>query len=249
MTASSTPCVYAVANLKRNSTRLVVAMCIGIVVSLYAIYLQARVSAGYDLYITKACHWLMQHMGVKSASLSSSAANGGNCWTKTACAKTGSRLNPFAAMYHHPTSGLHRIMRRLAMPMVSCTTLLNGLINAIQIIVLKVCCKSIAGTNAIIGMSAFGMVLSSICMISSMFSCCKLLCLSCFSLQHVAIIYFACRRRCIIRNMMCPSENLQPPAGSGCSFLSSSASSPAKKSPVPSIGPITSANDARRRRK
>lgn len=127
--------------------------------------------------------------------------------------------NMFGQKILHPTSILkpcakstfkqtvpHFLMRALIKPVVHYSGLVNGLINIMQIILLKLYCSNLMATNAIIALSATGWLISMVCLFGA-FATCKLMCISCLGIQHKIIIYLAWRRRAIIQNMFCPPIN------------------------------------------
>lgn len=194
-------CVYALAGFKKNTTKLMVVMCIGIALALYGVYVQARSSSNpnYMPTITLATNWLYNNIGQRIVH-PSYLLNGCN----------GKQLvkQSFGSL----------MMHRFVYPVTRYSGLFNGFINLVQIVLLKVCYKSLAGVDAIVGLSAAGLAISFVCLIGS-FAYCKLMCISCLGIHHVVIIYLAIRRRRILNNILCPTANVNE--GSTCTFGSS----------------------------
>lgn len=229
MTSESRPiCVYALAGLKRNSTKLLVVMCIGIGLALYGIYIGVRsqTNPNYQPTITVAANWLYQSVGQKTAN-SGYFMNG--CRNKQS---------------FKPTFG-HLLMSNFVYPISRYSGILNGSINVAQIILLKVFCKSFSGTDAIIGLSAIGLIISMICLVGS-FAFCKLICISCLGIHHIVIIYLAIRRRRMLKNILCPPQNINEGASS-CSFgpLATSTNSKANSNSAPRKPPSTGGSTRR----
>lgn len=206
-------CVYAKANLKRNSTKLLVAMCIGIALALYGGYVATRMRTNdrYVPTISAATHWLGNRIG-HSFKYPMEILKATGCNTKS------------HHMYSRPplTAG-QWFVKNMVRPFVSISGLINGLLNIGQMILLKVYCMSVPACNGIIAMSAIGLAISLLAMIGSIITC-KLMCLSCLGIHHGFIIYFAMKRRIIIQNMLCPpgaagsggaSSGACPSGGSG----------------------------------
>lgn len=223
-------CVYAMSSLKKNSTRLLVVMCIGIALGAYGIYVQARShsNVSYVPSITMATRWMAERVGYKMMHPSQ---------MMKACGMAKGAAN----MAKHSGGLCHFMMRFLVNPIVSNSGMMNLMINVAQIILLKVYCRSIMATDVMIAMSVLGLIISMICMFGS-FATCKLMCISCLGLQHMAIIYFSFCRRKILQNMLCGISNNQSsfgsracPSGSNNStssnVASSSSSSSSKKKP------------------
>lgn len=183
-------CVYAKANLKRNSTRLMVAMCIGIMLAIYGAYVSSRMrnNERYMPTLSSAGNWLnkrfMDSFGNPMSIFSLNCMN-----IKQARAKS-------AAAW---------VMSNMIKPFVNQSGLLNGLINVTQIILIKVYCMSIPVTDAVIGLSIAGLFVSILCLVGSFLSC-KMMCLTCLGIHHALIIYFGLQRRCILTNMLCPTS-------------------------------------------
>lgn len=198
-------CVYAKASLKQNSTKLLVAMCVGIVLALYGCYVrsQSKVDPHYMPSVSVAVHWLNDR-------ITNNVGNPMNM-LKRNCPPTKSPKFSAAS---------HVLGRYVWGPFVSNSSILNGMINIGQIILLKVWCSSIRATNAIMGLSVLGLVVSAVCVVSA-FASCKLMCLSCLGIHHIAIIYLAIIRNRILANIFCPPLQANPAA---CTFGSSNAS-------------------------
>lgn len=194
-------CVYAKANLKQNSTKLLVAMCVGIALALYGCYVrsQSKVDPHYMPSVSVAIHWLNEK-------ITNNVGNPMNMLKRNCHSK--------APKYN----ASHILSRYVLAPFVSNSGILNGLINVGQIILLKVWCSSIPATNAIMGLSVLGLVVSGVCVVSA-FASCKLMCLSCLGIHHIAIIYLAIIRNRILCNIHCPPANTNPAA---CTFGSMS---------------------------
>lgn len=184
-------CVYTMASLKKNSTKLLVLMCIGIALALYGIYVQARSQSNpnYMPTLTLATHWLYHNVGQRIAH-PSTLLTGTNCGALRQQAAKGSvgRL----------------LMSRFVAPVTRYSGIMNGFINVLQILLLMVYGRSVMGADAIMGLSAFGLVVSAICLVGS-FAVCKLMCISCLGIHHIVIIYLALRRRRLLSNIFCPS--------------------------------------------
>lgn len=178
-------CQYAMATLKKNSTRLLITMCIGLALAMYGIYVTNRGHSNphYMPTISVAGHWLYNMFGQKILYPSN---------ILKPCTK-----NTFTQTVPH------FLMRALIKPIVHYSGLVNGLINIVQIVLLKVYCSNMMATNAIIALSATGWLISMVCLFGA-FATCKLMCISCLGIQHKVIIYLAWRRRAIIQNMFCP---------------------------------------------
>lgn len=212
MTTDTRPiCVNAMPNLRRNSTRLMVVMCIGIALSLYGVYIQTRSSSNlnYSPSVSVASSWLYHNVGQHLMS-PSFLTNGGSCVRDRAPNRP-----TFAQLF----------MYRFVHPTMRYSAIVNGLINVSQILLLKVYCKSLSGTDTIIGLSAFGIGISLICLIGS-FAFCRLMCISCLCIHHIVIIYLAVMRRRMVQGLTCPTSgppNLFGPgsaiggASAGCS--------------------------------
>lgn len=238
MTTETAPrpiCVYAAANLRKNSTRLLIAMCIGIALAMYGAYVQIRshsnpayapsiVTAG------KMVHKMLTSTWVGSRTLMSGCNSGSG----------GSR-----GTFRHVAPKY--LMQNVLKPIVHYSGIVNGCFNIIQIILLKVCCRSIRATNGIIALSVVGSIMSMVCMVGA-YTTCKVMCISCLGIHHIAIVYLAVRRRKMLMNMLCPAESSSPNNNtltsstsiSGRIFGPSSASQFTKRS--------TSPDKARRRR-
>lgn len=213
-------CVYAKQNLKRNSTKLIIVMCFGIALALYGIYIQSksRVNPSYFTTMSMASHWLYNRIGQRLLHPLSyrPSAYFGQCG------------DPQRSMF---------VMRYVFKPVAACTSLLNALINLTQIILLKVYCSNVRATKAIIGLSAFGLVLGFFCIVGS-FATCKLMCITCLGVHHMIIMYLANKRRHIINNMLCPVENVSTGCSSsapGTSGIPVATKSSSKTSPSNSI--------------
>lgn len=181
-------CVYAMAGLKRNSTKLLITMCIGIALALYGCYVQARSQSNptYMPSISMATRWLYTSLGNTLAHPTHMMKGCNHKATKQTVP--------------------HFLMRHLVKPIVQYSGLINGMINLTQIILLKVYCRSVKATNVMIAMSAVGFIISMICM-GGAYATCRLMCISCLGIHHLVIIYYAnCRRR-IIQNILCPPNN------------------------------------------
>lgn len=190
MTPDSRPvCQYAVAGLKKNSTKLLIAMCVGIALALYGAYVQSRTHAdpNYLSTLSMATHWAKDLVGAKMASR-----------LIKACVQTPAMKRTVP----------HFMMRMLVHPIVHYSAIMSGFINVAQIILLKVYCKSVPVTNVIIALSAIGLVLSAVCMVGA-FAACKTMCITCLGIHHCFIIYYAVRRRIFIKNMLCPPAAVQ----------------------------------------
>lgn len=185
-------CQFAVADLKKNSTKLLIAMCVGIGLALYGGYVQSRTHSdpSYMSTLSMVSHWMSSLVGSKMAGR-----------LMQACAK---------APMKQAVPNL--MMRSVVHPVVHYSAIMSGFINLTQIILLKVYCKSVVITNVIIGLSAAGLVLSAICMVGS-FATCKTMCLTCLGIHHCFIIYYAMLRRRTIKNMQCP-PSIQCPTSS-----------------------------------
>lgn len=208
MTSETRPtCVYALAGLKRNETRLMIVMCVGIALALYGVYIQARSQSNpsYMPTISVATSWLYESLGHRLNHPTSMFAS---CQGKQAKTTV-------------PASFGHFLLHKLIEPVTHYSGIINGTINVIQIAILKVYSKSLTGTDAIIGLSSFGMVVSMICLLGS-FASCKLMCISCLGIHHIVIIYLAIRRRRMLKNILCPTANINEGA---CTFGSSGAGS------------------------
>lgn len=187
-------CVYARNNLRKNSNKLLVAMCIGIALALYGCYVQARarIHSNQVHSMNGASHWMNERL-LKPM----------NQW-RGAC--SGSQNN---GAHHNAASRV--VMEYMVRPFIAQSGLINGLINVIQIVLLKLYCSSLPATNAIVALSVVGLCLSLVCLIGALATC-KMMCVSCLGLHHAAIIWFALQRRAIFRSMLCP-----PGPGSGLS--------------------------------
>lgn len=163
--------------------KLLIIMCIGIALALYGMYVRSRANTNpnYMSPINTATHWMLDHVGSKILH----PFRGGSC------ASRGIR---------------HSFISEFLQMVVNSSGLVNGLINVTQIIVLKVNSSSVKSADAIIAMSSIGWVVSMICLVGA-FSSCKLMCISCLGIQHVAIIYFAIKRRKMILSSQCPTAS------------------------------------------
>lgn len=192
MAAESRPiyCAAALNGLKRNSTKLLITMCIGIALAFYGVYVQARSQSNpsYMPTISIASHWIYKAIGKQAIKHPTHMLTG--CFNKQ-LAKGGS----FNALMHY-----------LVMPIVHFSGIINGITNIIQIVLLKVYCRDICATNVTIGLSVFGFIISMICL-SGSYASCKLMCISCLGIHHMVIIYLALRRRNILMNIECPQSN------------------------------------------
>lgn len=200
-------CVYAMSGLKRNSTKLMVVMCIGIAFALYGVFVQTRAHHASHHYMPKvatvASSWLYHNVGQHLMS-PSFLKTGGTC-----------NAERRAAMRH---SFARLIMTRFVYPTMRYSGIINGLINLIQIILLKVYCKSVCSCDAITGLSVVGLIVSMICLWGSVVGC-RLMCISCLGIHHMIIMYFAIKRRRMVQNMLCPPANLSGLATSStCTF-------------------------------
>jgi hypothetical protein len=199
-------CVYAMPNIKRNSTRLMIVMSIGIALALFGVYVQARNRSNpqYMPSVSLVSGWLYHNVGhLMSPSFFMDGAS---------CNRAARQLPPSL----RPSS--RSFMQRFIYPVMRCSAILNGLINVAQILLLKIYCKSVCGTNIIIGLSAIGVVISAICLIGS-FATCRLMCLSCLGIHHVVIMYLAAKRRRMLQSFICPTgPNSNPSSGGGCTF-------------------------------
>lgn len=204
MTSETRPvCVYAIAGLRRNSNRLMIVMCIGIAFALYGVYVGMRhhSNPSYVPSVSAASSWLYNNVGqliMKPKFLK----------TGVSCTRGGS--------YTKNTFG-HLLMRRFVYPTMRYSGLLNGLINLAQIAILRMYSKSVCATDTIIGLSAFGLVVSFICLVGS-FASCRLMCISCLGIHHKVIIYLAAQRRRMVQSILCPSSNLAGLPSGTCSF-------------------------------
>lgn len=212
MVSGQPVCVYAMQKLKRNSTTLLIAMCIGIALALYGCYVQARSQSNphYTSTIATATHWLYNNLGKKIMHPSALLRN---CNGFSRGGESMSKARGFGHMCSYV------LMRFLIKPMVQYSGIMNGMINIVQIILLKVYCKSVPVTDVIIALSGVGFAISMLCLIGSIINC-KLMCFSCLGIHHLFIIFYGLRRRQIIKNLLCPTEN----TGSGNSNNSSSCS-------------------------
>lgn len=192
-------CVYAMAALQRNSTRLMIMMCVGVALALCGVYIQTRMQSNpnYTPTIAVATKWFYAILGRRLVN-SSRLLRG--------C------TNELSDSFK-PTVG-KLLMHRFIYPITRYSGLMNGTINLVQIILLKVYCKSFTGTHSIIALSALGAGISLLCLIGS-FVACKMMCLSCLGIHHGAIIYLAMNRCRILKNVLCPTENVN---ASGCTF-------------------------------
>lgn len=194
ITPSGRPvCIYAEAALKRNGTKLLIVMCVGLALALYGIYVQARSRSNpqYMPTITVATHWfynsVANRFNIPSASYMTGC--GGN--------NKGRILRRFP----------HVVWRFMVKPMTKHSGFFNGIIGIIQIALLRMCPMSLKATDAIIALSGIGFVISMICLFGAVISC-KLMCISCLGIHHMVIIYMAARRRKIVQNILCPPANV-----------------------------------------
>lgn len=187
-------CGNAVLALKKNSTKLLVTMCIGIGLAMYGIYVQSRTQSNpsYAPTISVATNWLHGYIGNGLINTGMLGCNG----------KSGAMK----------ASAPNFMVRSFVNPIVRYSGWINGFIHIIQIILLKIFCRSIKGTDGIIALSAIGLLTSVICL-GGAFASCKMMCISCLGVQHIFIIYFAIRRRAVIQNIHCP-QNFSASSGS-----------------------------------
>lgn len=207
-------CVYAKAALKRNGTRMMLIMCIGIALALYGGYVANRMRANsrYMPAMSAASHWLNSRLAQTIGYPMSMFGSSGNCDPRFGSFKEVGRV---------------WVMNKLIKPIVASSGFINGIVNVTQIILLKVYCSSVKATDAIIGLSIVGLVVSIICLVGSFFTC-KMMCLSCVGIHHGLIIYLGMKRRQIQYNIMCPSElagNQAQPQGSSSTAAAATSSS------------------------
>lgn len=193
--------------LKKNSTKLLITMCIGLALAMYGIYVTNRGHANpnymptISVPLARAGHWLYDIFGHKLF-------------------HPASLIKPCSKSTFKQTVP-HFLMRALIKPIVHYSGLVNGLINIVQIILLKLYCSNMMATNAIIALSATGWLISMVCLFGA-FATCKLMCISCLGIQHKVIIYLAWRRLSIIKNIFCPPINGTTGSSSSASNNSSS---------------------------
>lgn len=196
MTVDRPICTYALASLKKNSTHLLIAICIGLALSLYGIYVQARsVNPAYKSSLNMASSWMIQAISDK---FMNPAKLFYNCYAKA----TAKRSVP---------SFFSRYMIR---PIIYKSGLMNAAISITQIVLLKLYCRSVRAATTIVILSALGVLISGICFFGTLASC-KAICISCLSFHHGVVIYLAMRRRNMIGNMLCPPANTNEGA---CTF-------------------------------
>lgn len=203
MTTEPRPvCNQALGGLKRNSTKLLITMCIGIALALYGVYVQARSQSNpnYMPTISIASHWIYKAIGKQSIKHPVQMLTG--CFSKQLA----------------KGSTYHVFMQYFVLPIVHVSGIINGMVNLVQIVLLKVYCRNIWATNVTIGLSAFGFIISMICLCGS-YASCKLMCISCLGIHHMVIIYLALRRRNILENLNCPPNNTSDGA---CTFVKQS---------------------------
>lgn len=216
-------CIYAEAALKKNGTKLLVVISIGIALALYGVYVQARSRSNphYMPTITIATHWFYTSVASRFPIPGASYMNGcGN--------KYGGGMRQRLP---------HALWRFFVSPIVKNSGFINGMINVVQIALLKMYCCSLKATDAIIALSAIGWLVSMICLFGA-FASCKLMCISCLGVHHLAIIYLAVRRRKIVQNILCP----QPNVSQSCTFGVGSTSAPPTSTPQRSSGTQTNGN-------
>ena len=174
-------------------------MCIGIALALHGMYVQSRrhTNPAYVPSTTIATRWLYDKIGSKVMHPSSMLS--GNCNAKGKFKQTVP----------------HFLMRAILQPVVHYSGYLNAFINLAQIVLLKVYYKNLNATNTIIALSVAGWIISFFCL-SGALATCKLMCLSCLGIHHLLIIYLACRRRKIVKNIWCPSETSNSSTSSSC---------------------------------
>lgn len=191
MTGEARPiCAQAMSGLKRNSTRLLITMCIGIALAMYGVYVQARSESNpsYMPAVSIASHWLYKAIGKETLKHPGQMLSG--CFNKQVLKATGPRF----------------LMRNFILPIVHTSGIINGSINLIQIILLKVYWREMFATYVTIGLSATGFVISMLCLYGA-YASCKLMCISCLGIHHVIIIYLALWRGKILQNIHCPDNN------------------------------------------
>lgn len=213
-------CIYAEAALKKNGLKLLVVICIGIALALYGVYVQARRSSNphYVPTITVATHWFYTSVASRFPVPGATYMNG--------CG------NKYGMRHRLP----HALWRYFVGPIVKNSGFINGMINVVQIALLKMYCSSIRATDAIISLSAIGWIISMICLFGS-FASCKLMCISCLGVHHLVVIYLAVRRRKIIQNMLCPQANVNQ----SCTFgIASTSATPTTGANQKSSGSQTS---------
>lgn len=180
-------CSQAMSGLKRNSTKLLITMCVGIALAMYGVYVQARSESNpsYMPSISIASHWLYKTIGKQTLKHPGQMLSG--CFNKQVARATTS----------------HFLMRNFILPIVHTSGIMNGLINLIQIILLKVYWREIFAANVTIALSATGFAISMLCLYGA-YASCKLMCISCLGIHHLIIIYLACCRGKILQNIYCP---------------------------------------------
>lgn len=186
-------CIYAEAALKRNGTKLLIVMCIGLALALYGLYVTARTSSNphYMPTITVATHWFYTSVANKLH------IPGTSYWTGCGGNQKGRLLRRFPQM----------LWRFMVKPMTKHSGFFNGLIHIGQIALLRMHPMNLKATDAIIALSAIGFVISMVCLFGAAISC-KLMCISCLGIHHMVIIYLAARRRKIVQNILCPPANV-----------------------------------------
>lgn len=204
-------CLFAKQALRKNSTKLLVAMCVGIALSVYGIYVHSRSHSnpGYESNIAVASHWLFN---VANKIIHPTTMLNGCKTSQKATAAMG--VGKQAGMLKMRLI-LNFIMQMLIEPMTHYAGPINVGINLIQIILLKIFCKSKPATTAIIVLSGIGFCVSMFCFIGSMASC-KLMCISCLGIHHMFIIYYGLARNRIIKGMLCPPQ--QANSNNNCSY-------------------------------
>lgn len=215
-------CVYALANLKRNSTRLLIAMCIGIGLALYGAYVASRMrsSVRYTPTIQAATSWFNERLAHTLGHPMSKLTGGASC--------SAGQTNQ--ALYRTPLTRSKWILDKIVRPFVTSSGLINLLINISQIVLLKIYSMSGPACDAIVGLSIGGLVVSGMCMFGALMTC-KTMCLSCLGIHHAVIIYFALKRRTIIHSMLCPSG----PGSTGNSNNNTSSSSTGTNTSCPTL--------------
>lgn len=186
-------CVIARGELKKNSNRLLVAMCIGIALALYGCYVSTRSQSNphYMPQTSMAVHWLNGKFGKILDNPIKMLKNCNNKHSKQT--HTHSKLHS------------HNLINYVLHGFANHSGIINGIINLVQIMILKMYCSSIQATDVILGLSTFGLLVSLLCIIGS-FASCKLMCLSCLGIHHAFIIYFVVCRRKILTNALCPIQ-------------------------------------------
>lgn len=230
MTIDRPVCIYALNGLKKNSTQLLITICIGLALSLYGIYVQARSSSpGYRSSIATASNWLMDTISHKLAYSASMLAG---CHSKAHLKRA---VPTFFSRY-------------LIRPVIYKSGFMNAIISLVQMVLLKLYCRNIKATSSIIALSCVGICISAVCFFGALATC-KTVCISCLSIHHGFVIYFALRRRAIISNMLCPPGNTNEGA---CTFGTPSNygndRSPNKSASKPKVNATKAANDAIKRR-